>query len=79
MVEGRQEISSWDITNPLGLVERIYVYLHVVFDICSCYVVGWMEAEPEGSALAGRLIEETCHKHVVEHRVLTLRFEGGGR
>ena len=38
---------------------------------------GWMVAEPETAGLAGRLIEESCLKHGVQLRVLTLDSERG--
>ena len=53
---------SWDITKLLGPKKWMYYYLYVLLDIFSRYAVGWMVAERENSALAGRLIEETCHK-----------------
>ena len=53
---------SWDITKLLGPTKWTYFYLYVVLDIFSRYAVGWMVADRENSALAGRLIEETCHK-----------------
>ena len=36
-----------------------------------------MVADRENSALAGRLIEETCHKQSVEPKVLTLHSDRG--
>ena len=53
---------SWDITKLLGPTKWTYFYLYVVLDIFSRYAVGWMVADRENSALAGRLIEETCHE-----------------
>ena len=52
---------SWDIT-AVGAEEVDVFYLYVVLDIFSRYAVGWMVAGRENSALAGRLIEQTCHK-----------------
>ena len=57
---------SWDITKLLGPTKWTYFYLYVVLDIFSRYAVGWMVADRENSALAGRLIEETCHKQCVQ-------------
>ena len=37
----------------------------------------WMVADRENSALAGRLIEETCHKQGVQPQVLTLHSDRG--
>ena len=46
-------------------------------DIFSRYVVGWMVADRENSALAARLIEQTCHKQGVQPQVLTLHSDRG--
>ena len=46
-------------------------------DIFSRYAVGWMVADRENSALAARLIEQTCHKQGVQPQVLTLHSDRG--
>jgi len=61
----------------LGPKKWTYYYLYVLLDIFSRYAVGWMVADRENSALAGRLIEETCTKHGVEPEVLTLHSDRG--
>ena len=61
MATGPNQTWSWDITKLLGPKKRTYFYLYVVLDIFSRYAVGWMVADRENSALAGRLIEQTCH------------------
>ena len=43
----------------------------------STRVVGWMVADRENSALAGRLIQQSCLKHGVQPRVLTLHSDRG--
>ena len=68
---------SWDITKLLGPTKWTYFYLYVVLDIFSRYAVGWMVADRENSALAGRLIEETCHNQGVQPQVLTLHSDRG--
>jgi len=71
------QVWSWDVTKLLGPKKWTYYYLYVLLDIFSRYVVGWMVADRENSALAGRLIEETCTKHGVEPEVLTLHSDRG--
>jgi putative transposase len=61
----------------LGPKKWTYYYLYVLLDIYSRYAVGWMVADRENSALAGRLIEETCTKQGVEPEVLTLHSDRG--
>ena len=53
-------MKSWDITRLLGPKKWSYYYLYVIMDIYSRYVVGWMVADRENSALAGRLIQQSC-------------------
>lgn len=74
---GPNQTWSWDITKLLGPKKWAYFYLYVLLDLFSRYVVGWMVADRENSALAGRLIEETCHKQGVEPKVLTLHSDRG--
>jgi len=74
---GPNQCWSWDITKLLGPKKWTYFYLYVLLDIFSRYVVGWMVADRENSVLAGRLIEETCHKQGVTPQVLTLHSDRG--
>lgn len=71
------EAWSWDITRLLGPKRWTYFYLYVLLDIFSRYVVGWMVAERESSALAARLIEQTCLKQDIEPETLTLHSDRG--
>ena len=48
-----------------------------MLDIFSRYVVGWMVADRENSALAATLIEQTCLKQGIEPQVLTLHSDRG--
>jgi putative transposase len=77
MATAPNQVWSWDITKLLGPKKWTYYYLYVLLDIYSRYAVGWMVADRENSALAGRLIEETCTKHGVEPEVLTLHSDRG--
>ena len=72
------EVWSWDITKLLGPVKWTYLYLYVILDIFSRYVVGWMIAPHESAALAERLIAETCAKYGIQPGQLTLHADRGG-
>ncbi len=63
MARGPNQVWSWDITRLLGPEKWNYFYLYVIMDIFSRYVVGWMVADRESSALTGRLIQQSCLKH----------------
>ena len=71
------EVWSWDITRLLGPEKWRYFHLYVILDIFSRYVTGWMVAERETAGLAGHLVGETCLKHGVQPRVLTLHSDRG--
>ena len=77
MATGPNQTWSWDNTPLLGPRRWTYFYLYVVLDIFSRYMLGWMVTDRENSALAGRLIEETCHKQGIKPRVLTLHSDRG--
>ena len=64
-------------TRLLGPTKWTYYYLYVVLEIFSRYAVGWMVADRENSALAARLIEETCHRQGVRPQILTLHSDRG--
>ena len=77
MATAPNQVWSWDITRLLGPKKWSYYYLYVIMDIYSRYVVGWMVADRENSALAGRLIQQSCLKHGVQPRLLTLHSDRG--
>ncbi len=77
MATGPNQVWSWDITRLLGPKKWSYYYLYVILDIFSRYVAGWMVADRENSALAGRLIQQSCLKHGVQPKVLTLHSDRG--
>ena len=56
------QVWSWDITKLKGPVKWTYFHLYVILDIFSRYVVGWMIAHREQSALAKRLIQDSCQQ-----------------
>ena len=71
------QVWSWDITKLKGPVKWTYFYLYVIMDIFSRYVVGWMVAHQESTALAKRLIEQSCIKQNIEPEQLTLHADRG--
>ena len=71
------EVWSWDITKLLGPAKWTYFYLYVILDIFSRYVVGWMLAPREHTALAERLIAETCAKQAIQPGQLTVHADRG--
>ena len=71
------QVWSWDITKLKGPRTWIWYYLYVLLDIFSRYVVGWMVAERESTALAKQLIDESCSKQGVAPGELILHSDRG--
>lgn len=63
IAEGPNDVWTWDITKLRTHVKFQYLYLYVIIDIFSRYIVGWLLAESESAQLAERLVKETCEKH----------------
>jgi putative transposase len=71
------QLWSWDITKLLGPRKWTYFYLYVVLDVFSRYVVGWLVADAESSALAERLIAEACERQGIAPGQLTIHADRG--
>jgi putative transposase len=68
---------SWDITKLRTPHAFVYLYLYVILDIFSRYVVGWMIAEQQTAALAKRLIAESFEREGLEPEQLVLHADRG--
>lgn len=68
---------AWDITKLHGPRKWTYYYLYVVIDIYSRFVVSWMVAPCESSALAKHLLRETIAKEGVDPTRLTIHADRG--
>ncbi len=66
LATGPNQVWSWDITKLHGPVKWNYFYLYVIVDIFSRYVVGWLVADKESSALANKLIGETIDRQQIQ-------------
>lgn len=73
----QNQVWSWDITKLKGPVKWTYFHLYVIIDIFSRYVVGWMVANTEQTALAKRLIQESCLKQSIQPGQLTIHADRG--
>lgn len=71
------QVWSWDITKLKSITKWTYFYLYVIIDIFSRYVVGWMVAHQEKTALAKQLIEASCQKQGISPNQLTLHADRG--
>ena len=71
------QLWSWDISKLRGPAKWTYFYLYVVLDVFSRYVVGWMVAHRESTALAKQLIAESCTRQGIQQGQLTLHADRG--
>ncbi len=77
LATGPNQVWSWDITKLLGPVKWTSFSLYVILDIFSRYVVGWMVARQESTALAERLISATCEKQAIAPGQLLIHADRG--
>jgi putative transposase len=71
------EVYAWDITKLHGPRKWTYYYLYVVIDIYSRYIVGWMVADRESSALARVLLMQTIKQQQADPSKLTIHADRG--
>lgn len=71
------QVWSWDITKLKTFTKWRYLYLYVIMDIFSRYVVGWMLAHRENARLAKRLIAESTIREGILPNQLTLHSDRG--
>jgi putative transposase len=77
LATARNQVWSWDITKLMMIEKLRYLFLYVIMDIYSRYVVGWMVAEHENAGSARTLIGETCQRQNAQPHVLTLHSDRG--
>jgi putative transposase len=68
---------SWDITKLATWAKGLFLSLYVVLDLYSRYVVGWMVAGRENSALAKQLLAEAISRHGIEPGRLRVHQDRG--
>jgi len=71
------QVWTWDITKLATFVAGIFLNLYVVLDLFSRYVVGWMLAERENSALAKQLFAEAISRYGIEPGRLVVHNDRG--
>jgi putative transposase len=71
------QVWTWDITK-LALRERgKWLYLYVLIDLYSRYVIGWMIAGTENAALACRFVGTCAANHQITPNTLTVHQDRG--
>jgi len=68
---------SWDISKLATYERSVFLSLYVVLDMYSRYVVAWMVAQHENSALAQQLFCEAIPRYNVDPGSLTVHQDRG--
>lgn len=71
------QVWTWDITKLAMSRRGAWLYLYVLIDLFSRYVVGWMIAETENSALACRFVGTCVATHEKAATGLTVHQDRG--
>jgi len=71
------QVWTWDITKIALSKRGSWLYLYVLIDLFSRYVVGWMLAETENSALACRFVGTCAATHAIPAGSLTVHQDRG--
>jgi|TARA_B100001964_G_C14204202_1_gene587316 putative transposase len=74
---GPNQVWTWDITKVRGETLGVFYFVHVIIDLFSRYVVGWMVAETENAKLATHFIDETIARHQIQEGTLTVHSDRG--
>jgi putative transposase len=77
MASAPNQLWSWDITKLRTTVKWSYLYLYVVLDVFSRYIVGWMLSTRETGALARVLVEQCVQRECIDRDQLTLHQDRG--
>jgi len=71
------EVWTWDISKLATYERGVFLNLYVVLDMFSRYVVAWMIAAHENSALAQQVFSEAVQRYEVEPGSLTVHQDRG--
>jgi putative transposase len=71
------QVWTWDISKLATFTSGVFLNLYVILDLYSRYVVAWMIAERENSALAKQLFAEAIHRYAIEPGSLLVHQDRG--
>lgn len=77
LATGPRQLWTWDITKLRGPSRGVFLYLYVLIDVFSRYVVGWMCANREDKRLAETLIHTAYLKEGIQPGQLTTHSDRG--
>jgi len=74
---GPNQVWTWDITKLPTLERGVFLCLYVIIDLFSRFVVGWLLANKESSALAEQLFADTIKHHGIAPGQLIVHADRG--
>jgi putative transposase len=69
---------TWDITQFGCLIRGVVLYLYLVLDLFSRYLIGWLVAERQSGTLAEQLLAECYQRWHITPGQLTVHNDNGG-
>ena len=75
--DGPNVVWTWDITKLATWSKALFLSLYVVLDLYSRYVVAWMVARRENSALAQQLLSDAIARHGIAPGQLCVHQDRG--
>jgi putative transposase len=77
LAERPNELWSWDVSKLKGPAKWSWLYLYVILDVFSRYVVGWTVQERETAQVATALIGQAAEQQQIEQGQLTVHADRG--
>ena len=77
LAERPNELWSWDVSKLKGPAKWTWLYLYVILDVFSRYIVGWTVQYRENAQLATALIEQAAEQQQITPKILTLHADRG--
>ncbi len=71
------QVWTWDISKLATFTSGVFLNLYVILDLFSRYVIAWMIAERENSALARQLFAEAISRYGIEPGRLVVHQDRG--
>jgi len=71
------QVWTWDISKLPTVTAGVFLNLYVILDLWSRYVVAWMVAERENSALAKQLFADALTRYAIDPNTLTVHMDRG--
>ena len=71
------QVWTWDITQFGCLIRGVALYLYLILDLFSRYIVGWLLADRQSGALAEQLLRTTAERWHILPGQLTVHNDNG--